>query len=63
MSPGRPTRAERAGMTRGAIYGNFKDRDELFLAVMEACWQPIVPKLKPGAVRRPSARPLISSTL
>jgi AcrR family transcriptional regulator len=41
--------AERAGMTRGAIYGNFKDRDELFLAVMEARWQPIVPKFKSGA--------------
>jgi len=41
--------AHRAGMTRGAIYGNFKDRDELFLAVAEARWQPIVPKFKPGA--------------
>jgi AcrR family transcriptional regulator len=41
--------AERAGMTRGAIYGNFKDRDELFLAVMEARWQPIVPKFRRGA--------------
>jgi AcrR family transcriptional regulator len=41
--------AQRAGMTRGAIYGNFKDRDELFLAVAEARWQPIVPKFKPGA--------------
>jgi AcrR family transcriptional regulator len=41
--------ARRAGMTRGAIYGNFKDRDELFLAVAEARWQPIVPKFKPGA--------------
>ena len=25
--------AERAGMTTGAIYGNFKNRDELFLAL------------------------------
>lgn len=41
--------AQRAGMTRGAIYGNFKDRDELFLAVMEARWQPVVPKFKAGA--------------
>jgi len=41
--------AQRAGMSRGAIYGNFKDRDELFLAVMEARWQPVVPKFKPGA--------------
>src|SRR5438552_1466198 len=41
--------ARLARMTRGAIYGNFKDRDELFLAVAEARWQPIVPKFKPGA--------------
>ena len=41
--------ARRAGMTRGAIYGNFKDRDELFLAVAEARWRPIVPKFKSGA--------------
>ena len=41
--------ARRAGMTRGAIYGNFRDRDELFLAVAEARWQPIVPKFKSGA--------------
>ena len=25
--------AERAGMTTGAIYGNFKNRDELFIAL------------------------------
>lgn len=41
--------AQRAGMTRGAIYGNFKDRDELFLAVMDARWQPVVPHFKAGA--------------
>lgn len=41
--------AQRAGMTRGAIYGNFKDRDELFLAVMDARWQPVVPNFKAGA--------------
>jgi len=35
--------ARRAGMTRGAIYGNFKDKDELFLAVVETRWRPIIP--------------------
>jgi AcrR family transcriptional regulator len=43
------TIAKRAGMTRGAIYGNFKDRDELLLAVMEARWPSILPKFEPGA--------------
>src|SRR3954468_10919248 len=35
--------ARRAGMTRGAIYGNFKNRDALFLAVVETRWRPIIP--------------------
>jgi AcrR family transcriptional regulator len=32
--------ARRAGMTTGAIYGNFKNRDELFIAMSEAYWPP-----------------------
>jgi AcrR family transcriptional regulator len=35
--------AARAGMTRGAIYGNFKSRDDLFLAVVQARWKPATP--------------------
>ena len=38
-----------AGMTRGAVYGNFKNKEELFLALIETQWKPIVPPLKPGA--------------
>ena len=41
--------AERAGMTTGAIYGNFKNRDDLFIALGQAYWAPIQPKVKPGA--------------
>jgi AcrR family transcriptional regulator len=41
--------AERAGMTTGAIYGNFKNRDELFIALGHAYWPPIRPRVKPGA--------------
>lgn len=41
--------AERAGMTRGAIYGNFKNRDELFLAIAGTRWKPIAPPFRPGA--------------
>jgi len=37
-----------AGMTRGAVYGNFKNKEELFLALIETQWKPIVPPLKPG---------------
>ncbi|HEX4098118.1 MAG TPA: TetR/AcrR family transcriptional regulator [Caulobacteraceae bacterium] len=41
--------AQRAGMSRGAIYGNFHDRDELFLAVVESRWRPVAPDFSPGA--------------
>jgi AcrR family transcriptional regulator len=38
--------AVRAGMTRGAIYGNFKHREDLFLAVVRAHWKPVIPPLQ-----------------
>ena len=41
--------ARRAGMTTGAIYGNFRNRDELFVALGETYWAPIAPEIKPGA--------------
>jgi AcrR family transcriptional regulator len=48
--------AERVGMSRGAIYGNFKNREDLFLAVVKERWEPIVPKLKPGGTFREQMR-------
>jgi AcrR family transcriptional regulator len=39
---------ERAGMSRGAYYGNFKDRDELLMAVLESRWKPVKPVFKAG---------------
>jgi AcrR family transcriptional regulator len=41
--------AARAGMTRGAVYGNFRNKEELFLALITTRWKPIIPPLKPGA--------------
>src|SRR3569833_1953767 len=41
--------AERAGMTTGAIYGNFKNREDLFIALGQTYWAPIAPRVKPGA--------------
>jgi AcrR family transcriptional regulator len=41
--------AARAGMTRGAVYGNFKNKEELFLALVATRWKPIRPAMKPGA--------------
>jgi AcrR family transcriptional regulator len=48
--------AARAGMTRGAIYGNFESREALFMAVVEGLWTPIVPQLEPGAPFRTQMR-------
>lgn len=41
--------ADRAGMTTGAIYGNFKNRDDLFMALAERQWAPLRPEFRPGA--------------
>jgi AcrR family transcriptional regulator len=41
--------AERAGMTTGAIYGNFKNRNELFISLGQTYWAPIKPQVKPGS--------------
>jgi AcrR family transcriptional regulator len=55
--------AERAGMTTGAIYGNFKNRDELFLALGQTYWAPIKPKVRPGATLPKIMRALADATL
>jgi AcrR family transcriptional regulator len=52
-----------AGMSRGAIYGNFKDRDELFMAVLESRWKPIIPALKPGASFKEQMRILADAVI
>jgi AcrR family transcriptional regulator len=44
--------ARRAGMTRGAIYGNFANREELFLAVVQTRWKPVAPQFTPGTTFR-----------
>lgn len=41
--------ADRAGMTTGAIYGNFRNRDELFMALAKRQWAPIRPVVEAGA--------------
>jgi AcrR family transcriptional regulator len=41
--------AARAGMSRGAIHGNFRSKEELLFAVVESRWAPVKPELKPGA--------------
>jgi len=41
--------AEKAGMTTGAIYGNFKNCDELFVSLGQTYWPPIKLQVKPGS--------------
>ena len=50
-------------MTSGAIYGNFKNRDELFVSLAEAHWAPIRPKVKAGATFGDVMRALAAATL
>lgn len=40
--------AKKAGLTTGSIYGNFRNRDELFMALAQRQWGPISPEFQPG---------------
>jgi AcrR family transcriptional regulator len=55
--------AERAGMTTGAIYGNFKNRDELFISLGQAYWPPIKPQVKPGSTFAAIMRAIADATI
>ena len=55
--------ATRAGMTTGAIYGNFKNRAELFIALGQEYWAPIVPDVAPAATFAQAMQVLAKATL
>ena len=55
--------ARRAGMTTGAIYGNFKNREELFIALGQTYWAPIQPKIPPGATFAEAMHAIAKATL
>ncbi len=55
--------ARRAGMTSGAIYGNFRNRDELFIALSETYWAPIAPVFAPGSSFAGKMRALAEATI
>lgn len=55
--------ARRAGMTTGAIYGNFKNRDELFIALGQTYWAPVAPRVSPGATFAEAMHALAAATL
>ena len=55
--------ALRAGMTSGAIYGNFKNRDELFMALADVYWAPIKPEFRLGSTFAEKMRALAEATV
>jgi AcrR family transcriptional regulator len=55
--------AESAGMTTGAIYGNFKNRENLFIALGQTYWPPIVPRAKPGSSLAAIMRSMAEATI
>jgi AcrR family transcriptional regulator len=55
--------AARAGMTTGAIYGNFRNRDELFIALGIAYWPPIKPRVAPGATFADAMRAMAAALI
>jgi AcrR family transcriptional regulator len=55
--------ADRAGMTSGAIYGNFKNREELFIALADAYWAPVKPLIKPDSSFPEKMRAMAEATI
>ena len=55
--------AERAGMTSGAIYGNFKNRDDLFMALADVYWAPIKPVIRKGTTFAEKMRAIADATI
>jgi len=55
--------AARAGMTTGAIYGNFKNRDELFIALGHNYWPPVKPVIAADATFAEAMQALAQATI
>jgi AcrR family transcriptional regulator len=55
--------ARRAGMTSGAIYGNFRDREDLFIALADVYWPPIAPQIAPDATFEDVLRALATALI
>ncbi len=55
--------AERAGMTTGAIYGNFRNRTDLLMAVAEVSGAPIMARTWPGMSFRELMRSLAEAVI
>jgi hypothetical protein len=50
-------------MTTGAIYGNFRNRDELLISLGQTYWAPIKPQVQPGSTFPEIMRAMADATL
>ncbi len=55
--------ARRAGMSNGAVYGNFKNRDHLFAALGPSYWPRVAVDVQPGASVAEIMRALADATI
>lgn len=55
--------AHRAGMTSGAIYGNFRNRADLFVTLGETYWAPVRPVFTPGMTFAERMQALAEATI
>lgn len=55
--------AEKAGMTTGAIYGNFANRNDLFIALAQTYWAPVEPQVRPGSTFAQVMRAVADATI
>lgn len=55
--------ARRAGVSNGAVYGNFKNREELFASIGPAYWPRVRVEVKPGASLAEIMRALADATV
>ncbi|WP_421934755.1 TetR/AcrR family transcriptional regulator [Phenylobacterium sp.] len=55
--------ARRAGLSNGAIYGNFKNRDEIFAAIGPTYWPQVKPQFTPGSSFAEKMRAVAEATI
>lgn len=55
--------AARAGMTSGAIYGNFRNRADLFVTLGETFWAPVRPVFTPDMIFAEKMQALAEATI
>jgi AcrR family transcriptional regulator len=55
--------ARRAGVSNGAIYGNFKNRDDIFAAIGPTYWPQVRPRFTPGSSFAEKMRAVAEATI